>query len=95
MKKRFFAFACVAIVGLLPVVSARATLSTTDVAADALVVRPVSFVGTILGSVAFVVTLPFTVPCGGVHQAAKSLVGIPAYYTFKRPLGELDSSLGD
>jgi hypothetical protein len=67
------------------------SVSTVDVAADALVVRPVSFVGTVLGSVVFVVTLPFTAPAHGVHTAAQNLVVAPARYTFTRQVGDLDT----
>src|SRR5690242_10967900 len=90
MKKRVIAVGCVVAIGLLPTSFARAQ-SPTDVAADAVLVRPVSFVTTILGSVAFVVTLPFTAPCHGVHKAAKALVIVPAQMTFTRPLGDLES----
>jgi bifunctional non-homologous end joining protein LigD len=49
--------------------------------------RPLSLVGMALGTVAFVVSLPFTVPSHSTGQAAKILVGVPTQYTFKRPLG--------
>lgn len=92
MKKRLIAIVCAATIVLLPAIPACASpRSTTDVAADALVVRPLSFLATILGSVTFVVTLPFTAPACGVHTAAHALVEIPAQYTFCRELGDTDS----
>ena len=56
---------------------------------DGLLVRPVMVVGTALGVVAFVGTLPFSVLGGYVDEAGKLLVLEPAEYTFVRPLGDL------
>ena len=92
MKNRLLAVGCAITIALLPVISARAnTTSVTDVAADAIVVRPMCFVATVLGSVFFVATLPFTAPCGGVHTAAQALVVKPAHATFNRELGDMES----
>ncbi len=92
MKKRLIAISCAVTIAVLPVASARATTtSTQDVAADALVVRPLCFVATILGSAVFVVTLPFTAPSGGVDTAAEALVVKPAHATFTRELGDMES----
>ncbi|HEX7863274.1 MAG TPA: hypothetical protein VF773_23300 [Verrucomicrobiae bacterium] len=63
-------------------------------AADIIVVRPVSFVATILGTALFVVSLPFTALSDSVPNAAEALVAVPARNTFTRPVGEL-STLGD
>lgn len=60
------------------------------VAVDAIIVRPVSLVATVLGGVVFVVSLPWAVPSKSVHRAAQSLVVCPARTTFNRPLGDLD-----
>jgi len=54
---------------------------------DGLVVRPLGLVATVLGSVAFVVTLPFSALGGNVEEARENLVDAPAAYTFKRCLG--------
>jgi hypothetical protein len=90
MKKRLIAIGCAVVIGVVPAEVVRAQ-SPTDVAADAILVRPVTFVTMLAGSVAFVVTLPFTAPCGGAHKAAKALVTVPAKMTFVRPLGALES----
>lgn len=90
MKKRVIAVGCAVVIVLLAGGLARAG-TPTEVAADAVVVRPVCFATMILGSVAFVVTLPFTAPCGGVHTAANALVIVPAQMTFVRELGDMDS----
>ncbi|MDH3474269.1 MAG: hypothetical protein OEM59_11305 [Rhodospirillales bacterium] len=54
---------------------------------DGLVVRPFSFVATVLGSAAFVITLPFSAAGGNVDQAWDKMVEGPAAYTFTRCLG--------
>jgi hypothetical protein len=56
---------------------------------DAVVVRPIMLVGTVIGVVFFVVTLPFSALGGNVGEAADTLVVEPAVYTFVRPLGEM------
>ena len=55
---------------------------------DLFVVRPIWLVGTVLGTVAFIVSLPFTIPGGNTGEAAQKLVVAPAKYTFTRPLGK-------
>jgi hypothetical protein len=91
MKKRLIAIACAVMIVLLPATAEPVTTSTTDVAADAILVRPMCFVATVLGSAVFVVTLPFTAPCGGVHTAADALVVRPAHATFTRDLGDMEA----
>lgn len=92
MKKRLILIGCVLTVALLSAKAEVASAANSEqIAADVLVVRPVSFVGTVLGSVVFVVTLPFTAPCHGVHAAAQALVVKPAKYTFTRELGDVDT----
>jgi hypothetical protein len=54
---------------------------------DGLVVRPLGLVTTIIGSVLFVVTLPFSALGGNVEQAREKLIDGPAAFTFTRCLG--------
>ena len=61
------------------------------VAADALVVRPFSFVATILGSAIFVVALPIAAISNSTSETAEALVLKPGRATFTRPMGELSS----
>jgi hypothetical protein len=56
-------------------------------AGDLLIARPAGAVITALGSVAFVVSLPFSAAGGNVGQAAEHLVIRPAKTTFVRCLG--------
>lgn len=55
---------------------------------DLVVVRPVGIVATALGSVCWLVSLPFSASGDNYDTATKKLVKEPAAYTFKRPLGE-------
>ncbi len=65
--------------------------TTAEMYADGLIARPLGVVASVVGAVVFVVTLPFTIPSKSVDSAAKQLVAVPAQYTFKRPLGQLDN----
>ena len=58
---------------------------------DLCVVRPVGIVATALGSVAFVMSLPFSALGDNVDVAGEKLFKEPASYTFTRPLGEFGS----
>jgi hypothetical protein len=60
----------------------------TDMLVDAVVMRPLGLVGTALGVVITVVTLPFTLPSGSAGDAAHAMIVAPAEYTFNRPLGD-------
>jgi hypothetical protein len=62
--------------------------SSEAMAGDLIFVRPLGLVATILGTATFLVALPFTIPSGSVGSSAKALIGDPASYTFKRPLGQ-------
>jgi len=70
-------------------VSLAATPSAGAVVSDVLVLRPLGFAGTILGSAAFVVSLPVTLAIHKVDRAEKILVQEPHEYTFERPLGQM------
>ncbi len=54
---------------------------------DLIILRPVGAVATVVGSVLYVVALPFTLPVGGATEAGQVLVAEPAVYTFYRCLG--------
>ena len=56
--------------------------------ADTLLARPACLAATVLGSVFFVVSLPFSLASKKVDRAAELLVVNPARATFTRPLGE-------
>ena len=58
--------------------------SSTAMAFDAVIGRPLGLATTIVGTGVFLVTLPFSLSCG---EAAWGLVGRPGGWTFVRPLG--------
>ncbi len=55
---------------------------------DTLVMRPVGLVGTVAGTAAFLVSLPFSALGGNVGEVADAMIVAPARYTFVRPVGE-------
>lgn len=59
--------------------------------ADAVIVRPISFGSTVVGSGFFVIILPVTSLMKKTKPAARALVTHPAWATFKRPLGDMDA----
>ena len=68
-----------------------ATPSSGAIAVDLLVLRPLSLVGTVLGTAVFIVGLPFEAMSGDVAGPANRLVAQPAKFTFTRPLGDTGS----
>jgi hypothetical protein len=60
------------------------------VAADTLVVRPVCFAATIIGSGLFVISLPIAALSHSVKKTAHVLVVRPARATFTRRLGDME-----
>ena len=55
---------------------------------DVTIVRPIGMIATALGSVFFIISLPFSALAGNVDAASEELVKKPARYTFIRPLGD-------
>jgi hypothetical protein len=49
-------------------------------AGDLIVARPLGLAATVLGTCAFVLSLPFTLAAGSVQDAAQKLVIAPAHY---------------
>ena len=59
-----------------------------EMAVDGFVVRPIGLVSTVLGTGAWIVTLPFSALGGNAGEAARELIVRPARFTFARPLGD-------
>ena len=57
---------------------------------DVFLLRPLGIAATVLGTAAFIVALPFSLPTRSADDAAKALVVKPATYTFARPLGQVE-----
>ena len=64
-------------------------LSTPEVVGDLLWVRPLGFINVGLGAMAYVISLPVTVPLRKADEAKEFLITYPYYYYFKRPLREM------
>jgi len=61
--------------------------SSSRVAGDAVIGRPLGLATTIAGTGVFILTLPFSICGGKVDESAWGLVGKPAGWTFCRPMG--------
>lgn len=59
-------------------------------ALDILFARPIGVVAGILGSAVFVVSLPFTIPTGGVRDAADIFIVRPFQFSFVRQFPDED-----
>jgi len=57
-------------------------------AGDFFVVRPLGIAATAVGTVIYIISLPFSLAGGNAEEARQKLVYDPAQYTFTRPLGE-------
>ena len=60
-----------------------------DVIGDALLLRPFGLAALVVGSVAYVVTLPIAAITKSVDTTTDVMVRKPYEYTFKRPIGDL------
>ncbi len=90
MRKKLIAFLVIFALITAAVPAMAGEIDEADIIADALVVRPVSFAAMLVGSVIFVVALPFSIPSGSVGTVGQEIVVTPAKYTFVRPLGDFD-----
>ena len=92
MKKIYALILCAALCAPSTLLAAQGGCSEASRTSDSMLVdivfiRPFGIVGTALGSVAYVASLPFTLLGGNAGEAGKKLVVDPAAYTFARPLG--------
>lgn len=71
----------------VPPVRVAAEEDSTPVGFDALVLRPLGILATLVGAAVFVVSLPFSAPTGSVEHVADKLVVEPYRFTFERPMG--------
>jgi hypothetical protein len=61
--------------------------SSSTMAVDALIGRPLGLATTIAGTGVFLLTLPFSLPSESCDEAAWGLIGRPGGWTFVRPMG--------
>jgi hypothetical protein len=64
-------------------------LSGVEIVGDILWVRPLGFMKIALGTTAFVISLPVTIPLKKMDAAKEFLITYPYNYYFKRPLKEM------
>ena len=62
--------------------------SGEKMAADLVFLRPAGLLALTLGSLAFIVSVPFSALGGNTEEAYEEMVKKPARYTFKRSLGD-------
>ena len=91
---RIMVLVIVAMAVMMPVTSYGKNISkneqyptSLEMTADLLVVRPVGFVALLLGSLTFVLSVPFSALGGNTEQAADAMVVAPFQSTFLRCLG--------
>ncbi|GAB6192495.1 hypothetical protein [Desulfocastanea catecholica] len=65
-------------------------ISPEAMSIDIIAARPLGLAATVLGTVVFVVSWPFSALGGNSEQAWDTLVVSPAQYTFQRPLGDFN-----
>lgn len=65
-------------------------ISAEAMSIDLIAARPLGLAATVLGTVVFVVSWPFSALGGNSEEAWDTLVVSPAEYTFQRPLGDFD-----
>jgi len=90
IKSRVIVVACVLALLSTSAPTCLASETADRIVVDAVLVRPACLIGTLVGSIFFVISLPIAVPSKSVHRAAKELVARPAAATFTRRLGDLD-----
>ena len=56
---------------------------------DLILMRPIGLAASIVGTAIFIVSLPFSALGGNEEAAAEKLVKEPLFFTFQRPLGQL------
>jgi hypothetical protein len=64
-------------------------LSTPEVVADLLWVRPLGIMHVGLGAIFYAISLPVTMPLKKADEAKEFLITYPYYYYIKRPLREM------
>jgi ABC-type sugar transport system substrate-binding protein len=95
MKRKLVITLCALAIGLAGSTGASAQDDGAAMIADVVIARPACFVATVVGSAFFVISLPFALATKKVKGAAEALVVTPARATFTRPLGDLDSLIGN
>jgi len=95
MKSRAILLGAVLALLITPATQTQAGERLADGSGEAylveVVVRPVSLVGTILGTGFYIITWPFSIASGSSEAAKRELIDKPFDATFKRKLGDFSS----
>ena len=95
MKSRAILLGAVLALLITPATQTQAGERLVDGSGEAylveVVVRPVSLVGTILGTGFYIITWPFSIASGSCEAAKRELIDKPFDATFKRKLGDFSS----
>jgi hypothetical protein len=91
MKTKLITVLCVLAIVFTTATPASAEDNSVEVISDAIVVRPMCFVATVIGSAIFLVALPVAATSKSVKKTAHTLVVNPARATFTRPLGDFST----
>jgi hypothetical protein len=92
MKKTLVTALCVLAICSASVTPCRAENDKAlKVITDVAVLRPAGLVATAVGSVFFLVSLPFAATTHSIKDTAHTLIVSPAKATFQRPLGNYDA----
>lgn len=93
MKKAFVILLALVFVFTSTAVFAKETPETEEVIGDVFLLRPIGFASLVFGTAVFIVALPISLITKSTDQTAEVLVKKPFDYTFKRPVGEMESGL--
>jgi hypothetical protein len=93
MKKVFIILMTVVFMFTSTAVFAKEKPEAEEIIGDVVFLRPLGFCSLIFGTVVFIVSLPGAMITKSTKQTAEVLVKEPFDYTFKRPLGEMESGL--
>ena len=66
------------------------TENDAPIMGDTLFARPLGIASIGVGAAFWVVSLPFAVLSGNLHQTTRTLITNPVSYTFGRPVGDFD-----
>src|SRR5947209_13448725 len=93
MKTKLLTAICLLALGSASVTPCYADADKPErVIADVAVLRPAGLFATAVGSVFFVISLPFSAATHSIKDAAHTLVVGPAKATFHRPLGDFSAT---
>ena len=103
IRVKSMALACVLVLGFAASANAASSLDRGfdynegptggEMFADAVVVRPLTLGASAVGLLAWVVTLPFSIPAGNADENGKAWVTGPLKYTFMRPIGNMEEGV--